>query len=248
MSVFGEYAKFYDALYKDKDYMSEAKVVDSLLRKYGSDVKEVLVLGCGTGRHDRCLKQLGYQIHGIDMSEDMIKEAKTASTDIEYEVCDIRDYKTDKKYDAVVSLFHVMSYQTTNDDIKKSMQTARSALKIGGILLFDVWYGPGVLTDRPYKRVKEVEWSDHRIIRTATPTMHPNENIVDVRYDFQISGISNSETEDLTEVHHMRYFFKPEMNEYMLQTGFKMLDCIDCNDLGEPDFDSWTAYFVAKPV
>ena len=74
MSVFGEYAKFYDALYKDKDYMSEARVVDDLLKKYGGyNTKSILVLGCGTGRHDRCLQQLGYQIHGIDISEDFCR-------------------------------------------------------------------------------------------------------------------------------------------------------------------------------
>ena len=248
MSIFGEYAKFYDALYRDKDYMSEAKTVDKLLKKYGDNIQSILVMGCGTGRHDRCLQQLGYHIRGIDMSEDMIKEAKAVSTNIEYEVSDIRDYKTDRKYDAVVSLFHVISYQTTNEDIKKSLQTASNALKIGGVLLFDVWYGPGVLTDRPSKRIKEVEWNDHRIVRTATPAMHPNENIVDVRYDFKITGDSNTDVEELTEEHHMRYYFKPEMEEYMKQTGLKMLDCIDCNGLGEPGFGSWTAYFIAKPI
>ena len=132
MGIFGEYAKFYDALYKDKDYMSEAKTVDSLLKKYGNNPQRILVLGCGTGKHDRCLQKLGYRIHGIDMSEDMIREAKAASSEIEYEVHDIRCYTADKKYDAVVSLFHVMSYQNTNDDIKKSLQTARNSLGRGG--------------------------------------------------------------------------------------------------------------------
>ena len=58
MNVFGEYAEFYDALYQDKDYMSEARTVDSLLKKYGNNVKSLLVFGCGTGKHDRCFAEL----------------------------------------------------------------------------------------------------------------------------------------------------------------------------------------------
>lgn len=72
--------------------------------------KHFLVFGCGTERHDRCLEKLGYRIHGIDLSEKMVKEAKSATTTIDYEVGDVRNYITEQKYDAVISLFHVMSY------------------------------------------------------------------------------------------------------------------------------------------
>lgn len=245
MSVFGEYASLYDAMYQDKDYMSEARMVDGLLKKYGNNVKSVLVFGCGTGKHDRCLRQLGYEIHGIDMSEEMIREAKRASSDIGYEVGDIRNYKTEMKYDAVVSLFHVMSYQNTNEDIKNALISAHGGLKDGGVILFDVWYGPGVLTDRPSNRIKEVKFGDRNLKRTATPIMHPNENIVDVRYDFLLSDSDGNEIDSFTEEHHMRYYFKPEMKEYLSQAGFKMVDCLDCSALKEPDFESWTCYFIA---
>ena len=43
----------------------------------------------------------------------------------------------------MISLFHVMSYQTDNNDILSAFQSARNALNIGGIFIFDVWYGPG---------------------------------------------------------------------------------------------------------
>ena len=246
MSVFGEYASLYDAMYSDKDYMSETRTVDGLLKKNGNDVRSLLVFGCGTGMHDRCLRQLGYEIHGIDMSEGMIREARRASSDIEYEVGDIRSYKTESKYDAVISLFHVMSYQNTNGDIKNALRSARSALDLGGLLIFDVWYGPGVLTDRPSIRKKEVRIGSQLITRTATPTMHPNDNIVDVRYDFWIRGDLEDEIERFTEEHHMRYFFKPEMEEYLRQAGLEMVGCLDCNSFEAPGFDSWTCYFVAK--
>ena len=117
---------------------------------------------------------------------------------------------------------------------------------MGGVLIFDAWYGPGVLTDHPTERIKRVEWNGCDITRKASPDMHPNENIVDVRYDFLITDKEGKKLADFTEEHHMRYFFKPEMEDYLSQAGFNLLDCIDCSSRKEPNFDSWTSFFIAR--
>lgn len=46
----------------------------------------------------------------------------------------------------------------------------------------------------------------------------------------------------------MRYFFWPELEYYLKQTGFELIDHVDCSTLSETDFTSWTSYFVAKAV
>ena len=84
----------------------------------------------------------------------------------------------DKQYDAVISLFHVMSYQNTNEDILSAMKSARSSLNSGGLFPFDVWYGPGVLSDRPQVRVKEVQDDKYQLIRIAKPVMHDKTNLL----------------------------------------------------------------------
>ncbi len=248
MDVFKEYASFYDALYKDKDYMAEAKDVDRLLKKWGGDIHNIIVYGCGTGKHDRCLKELGYELYGIDMSSDMVKEAVAANSGIGYEVADIREYSPKQKYDAVISLFHVMSYQNTNEDIKKAFRSARKALDKGGLFLFDVWNGPGVLTDPPALRVKKVETENYDVTRIARPNMHPNTNIVDVNYEMIVTEKSTKLTSEINESHHMRYFFRPEIEEYLAAEGFELLDSVDCRRMDEPDLESWTVYYGAKAV
>lgn len=248
MDVFKEYASFYDALYKDKDYMAEAKDVDRLLKKWGDDIKSIIVYGCGTGKHDRCLKELGYELYGIDMSSDMVKEAVAANSGIGYEVADIRTYSPKKKYNAVVSLFHVMSYQNTNEDIKKAFASARKALDKGGLFLFDVWNGPGVLTDPPVLRVKKIETEKYNVTRIARPEMHPNTDIVDVNYEMLVTEKKTKVTNEMFESHHMRYFFKPEIEEYLTEEGFELLSTVDCRSLEEPNYDSWTVYYIARSV
>lgn len=187
MEVFKDYTYYYNIFYWDKDYREESLQVDNLLKRYGNDISKIINYGCGTGRHDFELSQIGYQCTGIDMSSLMIEMARKNVSDmgvnIDFEVADIRSYKPHKKYDAVISLFHVISYQNSNQDVLETFQAARRALDKGGIFLFDVWYGPGVLSDKPVVRVKEIEDAQNRFVRIARPIMHNKENIVDVCYE-----------------------------------------------------------------
>lgn len=252
MEVFRDYAYYYNACYQDKDYGAEALQVDSLLKKYGDGISRIINYGCGTGRHDLALSQLGYECSGIDMSRLMIeiaqKNAKDEGVPIDFSVADIRKYEPQMKYDAVISLFHVMSYQNSNQDIMAAFQSARKALNKGGIFLFDVWYGPGVLSDKPVVRVKEIEDAQNKIVRIARPVMHDKENVVDVCYEVLVIDKNTGYTKKIHEVHHMRYFFRPEMEFYLKEAGFVLVDNLDCSTLGETSYDSWVSYFVARAV
>lgn len=250
MEVFQDYACYYNAFYQDKDYRKEAEQADSLLKKYGTNICRLINYGCGTGRHDICLTQMGYNCTGIDMSEDMIKIARKnagkQNLEISFSTADIRKYEPLHKYDAVLSLFHVMSYQVSNKDIADAFRSARKALDKGGIFLFDVWYGPGVLSDKPVLRVKEVEDERNRMIRIARPVMHDRQNTVDVCYEVFVIDKCNGMVKNLCEVHKMRYFFQPEIELLLSTAGFELIGQLDCANLKETDYSSWTCYFIAR--
>lgn len=251
MEVFKDYAYYYNLFYGEKDYAREADQLKKLFCAYGKDkeIATILDMGCGTGKHDFELCKLGYRTNGIDLSSIMIEIAnrtkENSCYDPVFEVADIRDYEPTNKYDAVISMFHVMSYQNENDDVLKAFGTASEALNAGGLFIFDAWYGPGVLTDKPTVRVKQVEDDKNTVIRYANPVMHVDKNVVDVCYDVLIIDKENFTAKEIKEEHNMRYFFAPEI-EYMLEkAGFTLTACLDCNTLKQTDFNSWTAYFVA---
>lgn len=252
MEVFQDYAYYYNAFYQDKDYHTEAKQIDTLLRKYGNNGNCIINFGCGTGKHDIELSRIGYQCTGIDISDTMIEiakqNAKKLKETINFSVADIRTYKSKIQYNAVISLFHVMSYQTDNGNIMAAFQSARNALNVGGIFLFDVWYGPGVLSDKPIIRVKEVEDDTYKLIRIAKPIMYDKKNVVDVCYEVLVIDKKTRETKTINEIHNMRFFFRPELEFYLKETGFELLDNLDCRTLGETSYNSWTSYFVARAV
>lgn len=78
MNQFGDlYSRYYDLLYSDKDYIGEVEYVDSLIKANSNNATTLLDMGCGTGKHAELLCDKGYIVHGIDLSQDMLKIAET---------------------------------------------------------------------------------------------------------------------------------------------------------------------------
>lgn len=246
MNVFGNYSKYYNLFYQDKNYAGEAEYVHRLIQRYASGAKSIIELGCGTGKHADLLSQKGYTIDGVDMSQTMLLEAKNKYPHIHFHHGDIRQIRLAKKTDVVISLFHVMSYQQTNEDLEKAFSTAKVHLHNGGIFIFDCWYGPAVLTDRPVVRIKHLKDESFSVTRIAEPVIYPNENIVDVNYHLFIKDKATDEVEELKETHTMRYLFKPEIEEMMKVAGFEMLTCEEWMSGKDLGFDTWNACFVVK--
>lgn len=220
--VFNTYAKYYDLLYKDKNYVAESKYVDTLIKNNSTNAKHVLELGCGTGAHAEHLARMGYIVHGVDMSKEMLERAESrkanlpddVSARMSFSLGDVRSVQIEKTFDVVISLFHVMSYQSTNDDLVAAFDTASKHLSENGLFLFDFWYGPAVLSLQPDTRVKRLEDSDIKVTRIAEPDLDINANLVDVNYDVFIEDKSSNIIEQLSEKHRMRYFFLPELKLY----------------------------------
>ncbi len=248
MGAFNLYAQYYDLLYKEKDYKTEADYVAHLIKKSCPDAKVILNLGCGTGKHDIELSRLGYKMTGIDLSDQMVKIAcdngLESHQNIRFMQGDVRNINLNEEFDAIISLFHVMSYQNTNEDLLKTFCTARGHLKDGGVFIFDCWYGPGVMNDPPVVRIKRLESDRLKIIRLAEPVVHPNEDIVDVNYTILLDGQDEGYT-TIKECHRMRYLFAPEIKNMLEQSGMK-LECVyDWLKFEKPDIRSWNACFVA---
>jgi SAM-dependent methyltransferase len=249
MTVFGtNYSRYYDLLYSDKDYEGESQYIHKLIQQYDPGAKTILDLGCGTGRHDACLAGIGYKVHGVDISADMLSVAqKCANGDsLRFTQGDISSIRLGEEFDVVIALFHVMSYQTSNNDLLGAFSTAYEHLLPGGVFIFDCWYGPAVLTDRPVVRVKRLENEQIQVNRIAKPLMYPNENLVDVNYHMFIRDKSSGQIEEMAEIHKMRYLFKPEIELMLGQTGFDMLGQFEFLTGGLPGYDTWSVCFVVR--
>jgi len=255
MSAFESYSRYYDLLYKDKDYATESKYVASLIRKYAPEASQVLELGAGTGAHGELLARDGFTILGIDSSESMLERARSRLADlpadlarrISFQNGDIRSWRAanHRQFDVVISLFHVFSYQTSNQDLNAALETAAAHLHQGGVLIFDYWYGPAVLRQWPATRIKRLKDDKATITRIAEPEVHAGSNRVTVNYTIFIEPDNCANTEVINESHDMRYLFLPEI-ALMCGRHFSVKDHFGWMKYDPPGFDDWAGVSILE--
>jgi SAM-dependent methyltransferase len=254
MTSFGGYARYYDLLYRNKDYRGETEFVDSLIRKHAPTARRVLELGCGTGIHGLLFAEKGYEVVGLDKSEEMLsvaaerlaKAPPAIAGRVRFLHSDVRSFHVEGQFDVIIALFHVLSYQLNNDDLHAVFRQVKSHLAPGGVFIFDCWYGPAVLTDRPVVRVKRLSDDTTSVTRIAIPALHPNSNRVDVEYQLFIKDNNSTLIDELSETHQVRYLFRPELELLAESAGLSVDSCGAWMSDGEPDFSTWYVYFVVR--
>ena len=245
--IFDRYAKFYDSLYGEKDYAEECAYVLSLVGDSG--IQTALDFGCGTGKFTEQFAAKGFRVDGVDLSARMIQVARErlrsmpaiTSEKISYSVADVRVFNSEKQYDLVYSLFHVINYMTSDDDLQKFFSSAASALRKDGLLIFDFWYGPGVEADSPMERKKVVEWNGETVIRTAKPKIIPEKNLVMVEYQIEFAE------EIFSELHNMRYLFDADIASFSAQYFATEL-ILGWRADTAPTSDNWNAVAILKRI
>jgi SAM-dependent methyltransferase len=239
---FDFYSKYYNLLYKEKDYAGESDYVFAKLMSYLPNLNSILELGTGTGTHANLLQKKGLQLTGIELSEEMAMQAKDKG--IECHVSDCSEFRLNKKFDAAISLFHVISYITENDKLIKTFKNVYDHLESGGIFLFDVWYSPAVYNLKPVTRIKRIENGELKITRLAEPLLHYNKNIVDVNYEVIIEEKENGKITRFNETHPMRHFSFPEIQLLASLSGFGIVGSEEWMTGKQPSENTWGVCFT----
>jgi SAM-dependent methyltransferase len=243
--VFNAFSNYYDLLYRDKDYVAEAEYIAGLLERFGVSGNCLLEFGSGTGKHGRLLAARGYEVTGIERSAEMVALAKAAPGFCcqQGDICTVR---LGRSFDAVLSLFHVVSYQTTNDAVQAVFARAAEHLAAGGLFLFDVWYSPAVYAQKPEVRVKRMGNETIEITRIAEPVLRPNENRVDVNYTIFARDPASGSVQIMAETHPMRHFSLPELNFLAQMSGFEVVEAEEFLTGNRPSEESWGVCLVLK--
>ena len=139
MEAYSAFAQVYDELMDNVPYEDWEAHVSAILKGHGICDGLVLDLGCGTGTLTRLLAARGYDMIGVDNSEDMLAEAMAyPSEGILYLLQDMRAFELYGTVRAVVSLCDSINYMTEEEDLLTVFKLVNNYLDPGGLFIFDM--------------------------------------------------------------------------------------------------------------
>ncbi len=142
MDAYTSFAQVYDLFMDNVPYEEWAAYVQGILLEYGIEDGLVLDLGCGTGSLTECLARAGYDMIGVDNSEDMLEIAmekkERSGLDILYLLQDMREFELYGTVRAAVSICDSMNYILAYEDLVQVFRLVNNYLDPGGIFIFDM--------------------------------------------------------------------------------------------------------------
>lgn len=142
MDAYSGFAEVYDMFMDNIPYDDWCRYLTGLLREQGVSDGLVLDLGCGTGNVTQRLAAEGYDMIGVDISEEMLQiamEKRAASgLDILYLLQDMREFELYGTVRAVVSICDSMNYILEEEDLVTVFRLVNNYLDPGGVFIFDM--------------------------------------------------------------------------------------------------------------
>ncbi len=138
MDAYTRFAEVYDLFMDDIPYGEWCEYLAGLLEEYGVRDGLVLDLGCGTGSLTCLLADCGYDMIGVDISEEMLEAAREKRPDILYLLQDMREFELYGTVRAVVSICDSMNYITEYEELVQVFRLVNNYLDPGGVFIFDL--------------------------------------------------------------------------------------------------------------
>lgn len=139
MQAYTGFAQVYDMFMDNVPYREWNQYLVSLLKEHCVESGLVLDLGCGTGKITRLLAESGYDMIGVDYSEEMLQIAMEQETEgILYLCQDMREFELYGTVAAVVSICDSMNYILEEEDLLQVFRLVNNYLDPGGVFIFDL--------------------------------------------------------------------------------------------------------------
>ena len=252
MESYGRFAGVYDVFMDNVNYREWADYIIETLAQDGIRDGLVLELGCGTGTVTEMLADVGYDMIGIDNSEEMLAEAmeKRAESghDILYLLQDMQDFELYGTVRAVISVCDSMNYLTDEEDLEYLFALVNNYLDPGGIFIFDFnteYKYREVLGDQTIAESREdcsFIWDNY---------YYEEERINEYELNLFIREDAESETEgDLyrrfRETHFQRAYTLEEITRIVEESGLQFVTAYEAFTKEPPSKNSERIYVIAR--
>ena len=205
-------SKYYHLLYSNRDQDEAAYFIDNVFEKLQPPVpSKVLDVACGKGRHAIHVHSFGHVVHGIDLSEQSIADAKQhESNKLHFAVHDMREVYMPATFDICLNLFTSFGYFMKEEENQQSITAMSKNLKKNGKLVLDYLNVDKALDSIPTQENKRVDEVDFLIKKEEW------NGFIRKSISFNCSGVSKKYYE------YVKIIRKEAFYTYFSQAGLKV--------------------------
>jgi SAM-dependent methyltransferase len=248
-------ARYYDAYYGQiLDYPKQCGLLERLFERQGLKATlSILDIACGTGTHCLELAGRGHGVVGVDISPEMIEEArrKASSSSLAkkpaFVVQDMRKLHLGRKFDVAICMFGGYGYLDTDQDLARFFTRLSRHLNPGGLFLFEFW-NIGGLKDSPYRTWRKAPFDRGAIYLVSESNFDHQRGILRISMEFIVEQ-GGSIIDDFIENHEIRIYSLSEMRRLLSANGYQLLEAFDERGLESfslPSKDAFRIFAVAR--
>lgn len=245
MTCYENFAQIYDTLMDEVDYEKWAEYLHHIIKSKGITPNYVLDLACGTGNITIPMSRIGYNLWGIDASEQMLSiaenKARMYGEKIRFLRQDMRNLTLTRKFDAALCACDGINYITDKNELTKVFQGVNKILNPGGIFIFDI---------SSFHKLKRII-GDNTFIEEKNGVFYSWENefdvnssIVTMRLNFFVPD--GTLYRRIEEIHIQKAYKIEEIYEILKETDFNGIEALDEFKYTQANEKSERIFFIAK--
>ena len=247
MSSYENFSRVYDKFMEDTPYDLWIEYIESIWKKFGFEPKLVAELGCGTGNITQRLSDKGYDMIGIDNSQEMLMMAKQKAEDsgksILYLNQDMREFELYGTVDSIICLCDGINYILESNELFDVFKLVNNYLEPGGLFIFDintVYKFKNILGGNSFGEADDDAayiWENY---------FDEDKMINEYYVNFFIKDNNTGLYERFEECHYEKGYLPFNVKALLEKAGLEVLGIFDGFSFDEPKNDSQRIYFVAK--
>lgn len=245
MEAYSDFALVYDTLMDNTPYERWCELIVGILKRYGIEQDLVLDLGCGTGTLTELLAKEGYDMIGVDYSEEMLSRAmekrEESGLSILYLLQDMREFELYGTVKAVVSVCDSLNYLLEEEDVIETFRLVNNYLDPKGLFIFDF------NTVHKYRDViGDTTIAENREDCSFIWENYYNEEERINEYDVTFFVKEGDLFRKFEETHYQRGYTVEEMQAYLEKAGLELVSVQDADTLMEVTEETERVYMIAR--
>jgi ubiquinone/menaquinone biosynthesis C-methylase UbiE len=247
MESYYHLAEYYDMLMDDVDYSNWCSFIEEILNIYGCKPQNILDTACGTGNITIPMALKGYNLLGVDISEEMLtiaeSKARSKKLNIKFVKQNMTELVLNKSFDTVLCMCDGVNYIVEEEALFKYFKTIHNVINAEGVFIFDIssrYKLSNILGDNTLFQEKDdfcYIWEN---------SYYKEKELLEMRLNFFIP--KQDMYKRVEEYHIQRAYSEEFLIKLLAEAGFKNIRSFDDMKLKKPNSKSERIFFSAQKL